>query len=119
MDKQKFYQILDRLLERTKEGKLEWESTVNNDTFLVALEDAAISITKLNNYYSFDFMDAIGHTVDKELISDRDFSIDSFSEFEGDPENPYEKTKRIFDLARNQSLKPEQTVDRILEQLAA
>ena len=103
-------------MERTEQEKQEWETIINNDTFLAALKDTAISITKLrDDYYNFDFRNEMGDTVASEFISRKDFPIEAFPS----EENKFEKAKRIFDLARKQSLKPEQTVDRILEQLAA
>ena len=114
MDKQKLNLFLDRLLEKTKEGKLEWETTVNKSTFLVGLQDTAISVAKVSDdQYIFDFRNNMGDIVDLVIISKKDFPVEEFSE------NEYGKAKQIFDLARQQSLKGEQTFERILEQLAA
>lgn len=117
MDKQKFNQILEKLLEKTEEGKLEWETTVNRDTFLTALKDTAISITQFNDsYYLFGFRNEMGEVIDKFIVKNEKLN----------PLAPHinlsediEKASRIFALARQQSLKDKQIADRILEQLAA
>ena len=114
MDEQKRNLFLDRLLEKTEKKELDWQTTIKNTTFLVGLKDTAISVTKENDeFYSFDFRDDMGNIVDLVIISKKDFPAKEFEDTE------FDKAKKIFDLARRQSLKPEQTVDRILEELAA
>lgn len=121
MDNKKFNLFLDRLLEKTEQGKLEWEKTADRNTFLLVLEDSAVSVTytidagvDMNGdtfsiwYYIFDFRNESGEVVESVKVSHKDKKDGSFR-----------KAERIFNLARNQSLKPHQTVDRILEQLAA
>ncbi|MGI8788950.1 MAG: hypothetical protein ACR2HG_14505 [Pyrinomonadaceae bacterium] len=114
MDKEKLNLLLDRLLEKTKAGELEWQTTISKSTFLVALKDTAISVTKISDdRYNFDFRNDMGDTVDSVIISETDLSDNPFVE------SGWGKARQIFALAHNQALKPEQTVDRILEQLAA
>lgn len=122
MDNQKFDLFLDRLLEKTEQGKFVWEKTADRNTFLLVLEDSAVSVTFDFNagadilkgdtfivkYYIFDFRDENGDVVESLKVSTKDEKDGSF-----------EKAERIFKLARNQSLRPHQTVDRILEQIAA
>lgn len=121
MENQKFNLILDKLLEKTEEGKLEWEKTANRNTFLVVLEDSSISVS-LNfdsvfefispiEIYTFDFRNGNGDIVESIDISNPDVTVK--------PAREFEKAKKIFALARNQPIKVDQTVDRILEQLAA
>ncbi len=110
MDKQKFNQILDGLLEKTEQEKLEWETTADRNTFLMVLKDSAVSIRRNTQtpYFSyiFEFRNANGEVVESVTILKVDRS-------------EREKARKIFDLASQQSLKPDPTVDRILEQLAA
>ena len=114
MDKQKFNQILEKLLERTEEGKLEWETTVNRDTFLAALKDTAVSLTQFNdNYYLFGFRNEMGEVIDKFIVAKLEPPAPDVNVEE------LEKARRIFTLAHQQSLKDKQIADRILEQLAA
>lgn len=119
MDDQKFNLVLDKLIEKTNEGKLEWETTANRNTFLAVLQDSAISINHTNqsandffdeyNVYTFDFRNENGDVVESVAVTDVT---------EEDSEK-YEKASQIFELARRQSLKIDKTIDHILEQLAA
>jgi hypothetical protein len=119
MDNQKFNLVLDKILEKTGQGKLEWETTANRNTFLAVLQDSAISITRSFNdydglpihpsqFYTFDFRNENGDIVE---------SIDIYNSKE-DRKN-FEKANQIFDLARHQPSKIDKTLDHILEQLAA
>ena len=113
MDKTKINLILDRLLQKTKEGKLEWEKTADRNTFLLVLEDSAISVTNDIEYFSregnyrsyrFDFRNEAGDIVESVAVSD---------------EEEYKKAENIFNLARQQSFRTDKTVNSILEQLVA
>ena len=118
MDNQKFNLFLDKLLEKTENKKLEWEKTADRDTFLVVLKDSAVSIRQdfnenfgfdeiINKWsYTFDFRDENGNVIESVTASKSD-------------ESQLKKAERIFEIARQQSLKSDQTIDRILEQIAA
>ena len=122
MDSQKFNLLLNKLLERTEEGKLTWKTTANRETFLAVLKGSSISISQDQEFllnidgephesylfYTFDFRNENGEIIASVDVSEKD-------EFE---EN-FKKAEKIFNLARNQSFKIDQTFDRILEQLAA
>lgn len=113
MDSQKFDLILDRLLEKTEEGKLEWETTSDRNTFLVALKDSSVSIS-----YVIESIAEFA-TTQFYLVNFRNENGDIAASINPSNKEQIDKVKRIFDLARSQSLKVDQTVDRILEQLAA
>ena len=125
MDNQKFNLILDRLLEKTQEGTLEWKATANEDTFLLVLKDSSISISQINDhipnldedsriyprlycYYKFDFRNENGETVASVNLTNS----------EADKKG-VEKAEKIFELASQNSFLNNKTIDRILEQLAA
>ena len=114
MDNQKFNLILDKLLERTQEGKIGWKTTANQDTFLAVLKDSSISIYhgydeyELGEGYSFDFRDENGEVVASVMVLK-----------EGANEKEFENASKLFDLARQNSFMNNKTIDRILEQLAA
>jgi len=113
MDDQKFNLILDKLLERTQEGKIEWKTTANQETFLAVLQDSSISINRgFGEYegvgYSFDFRNENGEVVASVTLLQRTADIKEF-----------EKASKIFDLAQQNSFMNNKTIDRILEQLAA
>jgi len=110
MDKQKFNLILDGLLEKTEQEKLEWETTADKNTFLLVLKDSAVSIRRGFEMtyiaYTLEFRNANGEVVESVTVLKADKS-------------QLEKANRIFDSASRQSLKTDPIVDRILEQLAA
>ncbi len=109
MDSQKFNLFLDRLLEKTESGQLEWEKTADRNTLLLVLEDSAVSLTKVaGNYYSFDFRNELGDVVETAVVSILNGNDDEI-----------EKTGKLYEIARGQTFKFDKTVDRILEQLAA
>lgn len=114
MDNQKFNLILDKLLERTEEEKLEWKATANDNTFLVVLKDSSISVSydfdEFGNfeYYTFNFRNENGETIASVSLKNDE-----------DDEKEFEKAQKIFNLARQHSFMNNKTVDRILEQLAA
>lgn len=105
---QKFSLILERLLERTKEGKLEWKSTADKNTFLVVLKDSSISIQGNEAYglgiYEFSFRNEDGEIIQSVRI------------FHSDEE--FEKAQSLFNSIRRHALNIDQTLDHILEQLA-
>lgn len=113
MDNQKFNLILDKLLERTEEGKLEWKATSNENTFLVVLKDSSISVSyEFDEYdgsqcFIFNFRDENGETVSSINLTEQN------------DKKEVEKAEKIFDLARQHSFMNNKIVDRILEQLAA
>lgn len=109
MDNQKFNLFLDRLLEKTEQDKLEWEKTADRNTLLLVLKDSAISMTKVaGSYFSVDFRNDLGDVVDSVTVSILYANNEQL-----------EKVKKLYELARRQTLKFDKTVDHILEQLAA
>ena len=118
MDNQKFNLILDKILERTEEGKLEWKATANENTFLIVLRDSSISVSYEfdeydgSQYYTFNFRDENGETVASISLKKSRIELDN-------DEKEFEKAQKIFDLARQHSFMNNKIVDRILEQLAA
>jgi hypothetical protein len=109
---EKFNLILDKLLQRTEEGKVEWKATADKNTLLAILKDSSISIQsghdeyEAGEYYVFDFRNENGE-------------IDaSFSVTELDVDN-LKKARKVVHLARESSFTKNKTIDRILEQLAA
>lgn len=120
MDEKKFDLILDKLLEKTEAEKLAWKTTADKDTFLVALKDSSISLSQnidhITDYikpkfFTFDFRNENGEIAESVNVT-QDFDEESRGE-------NFNKAERIYDIVRSQTLKIDQTVDRIIEQLAA
>ena len=114
MDNVKFNLILDKLLERTKEGKIQWKTTANQDTLLAVLHDSSISVNRgfdefeVGEFYTFDFRNENGETDASISVLEKD-----------SPPDEFKNVRKIYELAQENSFTNNKTVDRILEQLAA
>ena len=107
MENQKIDLIIEKLIEQTKSGKLQWKKTSNTYTYLLALKDSSISLTNNPFGYGFicDFRNSNGEVVE------------SISVIPTEPS--YGKIKELFDNINRKHLKTDETIDSILEQLAA
>lgn len=103
MDNQKFEAILDRLIDLSESGQLNWKSTAGSATYLLVLKDSSISISGHSPYIFIEFRNEKGVVVEKIVL--------------GSSEKFYEKADKLFDLARRKALNADETIDRILEQL--
>ena len=117
MDNQKFNLVLDRILEKTGLGKLEWETTANRNTFLAVLQDSAISITQ--DYDTYDEQFSAGEFFTLDFRNENGDIVESIDIYNSEVGENFEKAKQVFELARQRSLKIDKTLDHILEQLAA
>lgn len=118
MDYKKTNLLVERLIERTKEGKINWESTANPNIYLAVLSDSSISIEpKMVNksefigfnfapHYVFDLRNENGDVVESIIVTKKNAEM-------------FQKAEQIYELARDQSLMDDPIVDRILEQLSA
>jgi len=110
MDEQKIKTIIDRLIELSKKGELNWKTTGDTDTYLLGLKDSSISISRLfsadlGNAFELQFRNEKGEIAEKALISGN---------------NSYaEKAALLFELARSKALNANGLIDRILEQLSS
>lgn len=106
MDNQKIDLILDKLIEQTESGKLNWKDTSNEYTYLLTLKDSSISLRKLSAVaFICEFRNSDGEIVE----SVTNWSSDS---------NP-QPLEQLFNVINRKSLKTEKIIDNILEQLAA
>ncbi|CAN5640018.1 hypothetical protein BH20ACI4_BH20ACI4_25140 [soil metagenome] len=113
MNKQKFNLFLDKLLEKTEQEQIKWEKTADRATFLAVFKDNAIALSRILDNTMFDilqfaFRNEVGDIVD----------IVSLSNFDGEHEE-FKKAEKIYNLAKNQPDQIDQTLDQIIEQLAA
>jgi hypothetical protein len=117
MDNEKLSLILNKLLEKTEKGELEWERTAARNTLLNVLGRGTIALSHNipekasfgeileGGSYKIDIRDEHGQIADSvEILKSNEYA------------GEFEKTAKIFQLARKQV---DKTVDRILEELAA
>jgi len=109
MNKDKFNLILNRLLELTETEQLDWKTTGNPATFLLALEGSAISI---NAYFGSE-----DSTITFEFRNERGEIVESFPVQLREDKNSFEKASKLYQLANGKAVNSDKTLDRILEQL--
>ena len=102
MDDQKIDLILDRLVEQTESGKLNWKTTSDKDTYLLALRDSSISLARIHSAgFICRFRNSNGDVIEEVVV------VNGLSRFQ--------KLKKLFDTING----TDRTIDSILEQLAA
>jgi hypothetical protein len=104
MDSVKFNKILDKLLEQSEEGKIEWKKTASLHTYLLNLEGSSISILYFAGTIIFSFRNENGETVEQKALSS------------GNPNYP--TAQKLYNLIDTKLSRAEQTIDRILKQLS-
>ena len=111
MDSQKFEMILKRLLELSEEENLNWKTTADQNTFLLALKGSSISIET-------DFAEDYGGNIFiLQFRNERGEVVESMPIF-GDSIY-FKSAEQLFGLARSKALNSDKTIDRILEQLSS
>ena len=113
MNKEKFNLFLDKLLEKTEQGQIKWEKTADRTTFLAVFKDNAVALSRILDNTKLDllqfaFRNEVGDIVD----------MVSLSNFDGKNEE-FKKAEKIYNLAKIQPEQIDQTLDQIIEQLAA
>src|SRR5262245_39802802 len=104
MDKQKLQILLDRLLEGSEKGELNWKATGNPLTFLLTLKDSSISISNEMTEFEFTFRNERGEVVERTNVSHMDESF-------------FKKASNLFHLAMQKAKSDDDFIDRIIEQL--
>ena len=94
-------QILTGLIQRTKEGKLRWTRTVQQDKFVTSVDVISVLIFETEGEHGFDILDESGEVVESLRYEDTSGEQDELLE-------------RLFILARPSAL----NADSVLEKLA-
>lgn len=107
--------IVELLIRKTRKHELDWQATINENSYSVAFVDSSIAISKRD-----------GLSVERyllEIINDEGDIVDSFSdiffddEILGDDEEWKRNLSFVFDLARREALKSESVLDSVLSAL--
>lgn len=102
MDDQKIDLILDRLVEQTESGKLNWKTTSDENTYLLALKDSSISLARIRSTgFICRFRNSNGEAIEEVAV------VNGLPRFQ--------KLKKLFEIING----TDKTIDSILEQLAA
>ena len=100
-------QILERLVQRTTEGKLKWSRSVETDRFVASVDAISIVIAETRSLnYRLDILDESGQTV--ESLDYRDTTREQ-----------NEQLARLYVLARRSALNTEATLQKLANALNA
>lgn len=115
--------LVNRLLEKTIRGEIDWRSSINDDTFQVSFGDNTLRIrearrkvtgAEVTDYY-LDLINAEGLIV--ESISDVEIDEDQDPDGNNSEKIYFKKMKEIHQLARRTVLGSEKILNSILTKL--
>lgn len=116
MEKQK--KLVERLLDKTKQGKLEWRETVDTNRFRLSFSDSGLEIYskgrqgQFEDDYIISMINAEGSVVD--AFSDVDLNQ---SEVVAPDVSWYSKMMELHSLAKRRALGSDEVLDTILNEL--
>lgn len=116
---EKLTSLVTTLVEKTEEGKVSWNPTVNADEFVAGFSRYAILIRKDVAVYEFGDTSQETHlellflNEDGRVMDSKAASPDSLSGQSDDFERLYE----LFTLARRSAYNVEEGIDRLLQEL--
>jgi hypothetical protein len=118
MDKQK--RLVDQLLDKSRQGRLDWQETPSDESFAVSFSGNSIAIEPLQRRagYLIRIINSSGTVVDQ-------FHDETLDETEEAPNPPFRsnkwfaKMRDLYDLARRTALGSEEILDEILGELDA
>lgn len=104
-----YFELVEKLIHRTKEGKVNWKSTANEDEFIVFFNDFSLSI-----YISRVGFGPVSHVV----ISLRDDTGKEIDRFDLDDEDEhYEMVMNLHSSARRKALRIDDALHTIMSEL--
>jgi hypothetical protein len=107
----KFVKFLETLRDATRQGRLDWSKTAEEDTFRVLLNQTIVRVGKSfdeigdRTYYFATLVDSEGETLE-HITSDYD-----------DDGAHFELLKDLYDMARRRSGKVDDLLDRLISDL--
>ena len=116
---EKLTSLVATLVEKTEEGKVSWNPTVNADEFVAGFSRYAILIRKDVSVYEFGDTSQETHlellflNEDGRVMDSKGASQDSLSDQSDDFERLYE----LFTLARRSAYNVEEGIDHLLQEL--
>lgn len=107
MASEKYVQLVNRLLAKTDEGKLEWRETAWPDTMQVSFPNYSITLAETHSDGELGY---VGH-----ILNSEGRTVDSFSD--EDLREGLGQMAELYLKARRQALGGERALDEILSQL--
>src|SRR5437764_653182 len=110
MADKKYVTLVQRLNRKTREGKIAWEETSEEDVFQAVFPDYSVAIFPRNNDYVLQVFNSEG----KLLVELDDVELDNIT-----PENVnmYEEMQELHENARHEALDVDDAIDDLLTQL--
>lgn len=108
MAQHKLLDIVNKLLERSKRGEVNWHAAEAENTYLVTYSRSSFSISSDEvepNYYYISV-----------LNNEESVPVDSMS-FEGTYDDGYNIVSELYDLAKRKSLGVDKVLDALLEEI--
>ena len=97
-------QILERLVQRTEEGKLTWSPTVADDQFRSTVENVRITIRTSDAGHRLEILDEYGQRID-------------FLDYSSTTAEQDAQLARLFDMARRSALRYDETLEKLAKAL--
>lgn len=107
---EKDLELIRLLVKLTKEGKLAWESSYNDNAFRVNFANTTVVISEEKDSYFISLLNNVGAVVDT-------FSAPRLMDADPLGENWYSILRELFTDARRKALGADQVLDRILQEL--
>ena len=116
---EKVAHLIDLLLDKTREGKISWESTANSDAFVSSLGLYGISIRRNVPHTVARGFALFGDTRPAYVVSFLNEDGELFdSQSENSPSSAgYEKLEELFTLARRSAHNVNESLDNLLQEL--
>jgi len=115
-DEDKMIALAAKLLERTAAGKLHWEDTGFEDMFMASMEDASFRLAKEGpEDYSLTVLSPRGRVIAELHRVPPDYENQPVPERLGG--TGYPPLRSLYDLARRDALKVDETIDNLLQKL--
>jgi len=111
-DNEKFLALLDRLLQRTRSGKLKWRDTADENAFRLVLSNGLIRVER-NPSFSADTEEG----PDTLLVLNRENKV--VDRFVPGNQEATEKLARLWEMARRSARNADQVLDDLLGEIEA
>lgn len=111
-------QILEKLIERTQEGKVSWHTTVDPDGFLTTLDTISVIVSSNQPFveYRVEIQNQDGVTV---MVKETPDSLPAMLIRHEDERHLDQLLGRLFGLARRSALKVDSTLEELVSHLDA
>ncbi len=108
MPEERTYEIIEKLLEKSRKGEAEWQDTYTEDRFAIYLPDSSMTIQGVEGPFGEDWFRF-------SILNERGTVVDSV-EIRGSTEH-HEKASELYVLARRKALAVEERLDSIFQEL--